>query len=137
MTEHETAKVLAVIRAGLPNAFLKLSDADAKAMIALWAEMFMNYPSELVLAAAKTYIWRDTTGRFPTIGIIRELMEDIGRTIAQCSYGRSLYEYCGAAADRYLAAVQAYINDTAGETFEQRRLQMEQAKRILEEREIG
>lgn len=117
MTEQDTMKVLAILRAGLPNAFLKLSDTDAKAMAALWAEMFRNYPAGLVMAAAKTYIWRDTSGRFPSPGAIRELMDGISDIINRCSYGYTIREYYHSAADRYPAAVQDYINHTAAESY--------------------
>ena len=40
MTELEALDVLMVLRAGLPNAYLKLTEADTAAMVSLWAEMW-------------------------------------------------------------------------------------------------
>lgn len=120
MTEKEAANLLVTIRAGLPNAFLKLSDADAAAMVALWAEMFREYPGDLVMAAAKTYIWNDTTGRFPSPGAIREHMEAIRRVTDQCAYGQTIREYIGAAADKYPAVVRDYIDHTARARYQER-----------------
>lgn len=109
MTVEETAEVLTVIRAGIPNAYLKLTDADAKAMVMLWAEMFVEQPKDLVMAAAKTYIWNDKSGKFPAPGALREEMETIQNIIRQCSYGSTLYEYMGNAADRFPPAAKQYM----------------------------
>ena len=109
MTVEETAEVLAIIKAGIPNAYLKLTDADASAMVMLWAEMFANCDKELVMAAAKTYVFNDKTGRFPAPGALREEMENIRKTVSFCAYGYTLWEYMGEAANKYPPAVQQYM----------------------------
>lgn len=109
MTVEETAEVLAIIRAGIPNAYLKLTDADAKAMVMLWAEMFADYQQDLVMAAAKTYIWNDKSGKFPTPGALREEMTTIQNIIQQCAYGMTLYEHMGKRADRFPPAARQYM----------------------------
>lgn len=100
MTKEETGQVLFILKAGLPNAYLKITEADANAMVALWYEMFQQYDGELVMAAAKTYIFNDTTGKFPGPGALRKEMDAIWKVIQQCAYGRTLMEYSAAAADR-------------------------------------
>lgn len=110
MNTMETAQVLAVIRAGMPGAFIKLTDTDIDAMINMWAEMFADYPQGLVLAAAKTYIWNEQMGRFPSPGAIRKEMQGISKVIQECAYGQSLYEYMRTEAEHYPTQVQAYID---------------------------
>ena len=109
MTVEETAEILTIIKAGLPNAYLKLTEADARAMVMLWAEMFANSPKDLVMAAAKTYVWNDKTGRFPTPGALRDEMEKIERVINQCAYGSTLWEYMGTSANKFPPVVQQYM----------------------------
>ena len=120
MTELEALDVLMVLRAGLPSAYLKLTEADTAAMVALWAEMFSDYPGELVAAAAKTYIWNTRERTFPTPGAIRDVIDDIQRVTTQCAYGSTLREYLGASADKFPAPVREYIDRTARATYEQR-----------------
>lgn len=109
MTVEDMMDVLAVIRAGMPNAYLNMTEADAMAMANVWAEMFADYPADLVMAAAKTFLWNDTTGRFPSPGAIRSEMEKIMQVVKQCAYGYSISEYMGAAADRFPRPVRAYM----------------------------
>ena len=115
MTELEALDVLMVLRAGLPSAYLKLTEADTAAMVALWAEMFTEYPGDLVAAAAKTYIWNTKDGRFPSPSAIREEIEKIQRVIAQCAYGSTIQEYMGEASKRFPAPVRAYIDSAASQ----------------------
>ena len=115
MTEQETIAVLAVLRAGLPNAFLKITDADAAAMVALWAEMFSGYNGNLVMAAAKTYIWQDTTGRFPGPGNIRQTIEDLQEAIG--NYADYTPYLVG---DKYPPKVLEYIKQEAHDVREER-----------------
>lgn len=120
MTEVEALDVLMVLRAGLPNAYLKLTEADTAAMVALWAEMFRDYPVALVTAAAKTYIWNDKTGRFPSPGAIREEMSEIQRVVKQCAFGSTIQEYMGAASERFPAGVRDYID----QAYRQRHMEL-------------
>jgi len=109
MNREETAEVLAIIKAGIPNAYLKLTDADAAAMVMLWTEMFGSAPKDLVMAAAKTYVWNDKTGKFPAPGALREEMGAIRDAIDFCARGFTLWEHMGDGADRFPPAVQTYI----------------------------
>ena len=113
MTELEALDVLMVLRAGLPNAYLKLTEADTAAMVSLWAEMFAEYPGDLVAAAAKTYIWNEKSGRFPSPAAIRDEIDYIRRVVNQCAFGATLQEYMGEASKRFPAPVRAYIDGAA------------------------
>lgn len=117
MTPAETFDVLMYLRAGLPNAFLKLTEADTDAMVALWAEMFCEYPAGDVMAAAKTYIWQDTTGRFPVPGNIRQILEGVQEAIEHYAYGT---EYLAGDGKKYPPYVRSYIIDRAKEAYESR-----------------
>ena len=117
MIHAEAFDVLMYLRAGLPNAFLKLTEADTDAMVALWAEMFREYSVGDVMAAAKTYIWQDTTGRFPGPGNIRQILEGIQEAIEHYSYGT---EYLGDSAKKYPSPVRDYIISQARDAYEKR-----------------
>lgn len=119
MTELEALDVLMVLRAGLPSAYLKLTEADTAAMVALWAELFAEYPGPMVAAAAKTYIWNDQSGRFPAPGAIRTEIEDIQRVVIQCSFGSTVQEYMGASAQKFPPSVRAYIDGEARRKFQE------------------
>lgn len=118
MNQAETAKLLAIIRAGLPNAYLRLTPADAEAMTALWAALFADYDADLVTAAATAYIWNDETGKFPPPGAIRKWIVDIEAVTKQCSYGYTLREYVGAAGEKYPPGVRDYIESRAKAAYE-------------------
>lgn len=115
MTNLEALDVLMVLRAGLPGAYLKLTEADTAAMVSLWAEMFADYPGDMVAAAAKTYIWNDKTGRFPTPGTIREEIESIQKVTSRCAHGITVQEYMGEASKRFPPPVIAYIGEAASQ----------------------
>lgn len=87
MTPVEAFDVLMLLRVGLPNAYLKLTEADTDAMVTLWAEMFRDYPAGDVMAAAQAYIWQDTTGRFPSPGIIHQILDGVQEAISHYSCG--------------------------------------------------
>ena len=120
MTKAETGDVLFILRAGLSGAYLHLSQADTAAMVTLWHEMFRDSPAGLVAAAAKSYIWKNETGRFPTPGQIRREMEEIQRAVDQCAYGSTLQEYMGPAAEKFPPPVRDFINASAAEQYERR-----------------
>lgn len=119
MTELEALDILMVLRAGLPSAYLKLTEADTAAMVALWAEMFRDHPGDLVSAAAKTYIWNSKDGRFPAPGAIREEIEAIQRVVTQCAYGSTIQEYMGEASKRFPPPVRDYIDASASQRYTQ------------------
>lgn len=91
MTVKDAAQVLAVLRANLPSAFLQMTEEDAAFMATEWSQMFERERSELVLAAARTYCYRTTNGKtFPTPGQIREIMQEIQRSVDACASGMPL-----------------------------------------------
>lgn len=117
MTHADAFDVLMYLRAALPNAFLKLTEADTDAMVALWAEMFCEYPVGDVMAAAKTYVWQDTTGRFPVPGNIRQILEGVQEAVEHYAYGT---EYLAGDGKKYPPYVRSYIIDRAKEAYEKR-----------------
>lgn len=116
MTGAEALDVLMLLRVGLPNAYLKLSEADTDAMVALWAEMFRDYPAGDVMAAAKTYIWRDTIGRFPSPGGIRQIIDSIQDAASNYSYGTEYLDNV----KQYPPFVRDYIAARGREEYEKR-----------------
>lgn len=72
MTQNETNKILAVLKASYPQFYRDMEKEDAYAMLNLWTEMFEDDPYELVATAVKAYISTDSKGYPPAIGAIRE-----------------------------------------------------------------
>lgn len=70
MTETESMKILAVIKACYPASFSKQTSEEITGIINIWAEMF-GEPYELVDAAVRAYIATDTSGFPPSIGQIK------------------------------------------------------------------
>lgn len=69
MNTAETAQILGILKTAYPSSF---KDADTKAVIALWAEMFKDEPAPIVGAAVKALIASRKEGFTPTIGEIKE-----------------------------------------------------------------
>lgn len=115
MTKTEMAKVLAIIRAGIPTAYLRLTQTDAEAMAELWAALFAECDADMVTAAATAYIWNDETGKFPPPGAIRKWIVDIEAMVENCSFGYTVREYAGPEADRFPPGVRDYIERKAKE----------------------
>lgn len=123
---------LMVLRAGLPGAYLKLTEADTAAMVALWAELFADYPGDLVVAAAKTYIWQAKDGRFPGPGAIREMADTIQNIARDYSYwDTSLYEYMGESTKKFPPSVRRYI-ETCAEEKRGKRLKESPTRQAIE-----
>lgn len=115
MTVNETIEVLKILRAGMPGAFLRLTEADAAAMVSLWADMFQDFPAEAVLAGVQTYLWRDTGGRFPSPGAIRQCMQEVAEATTQIRPGLTIREALGKDTDRFPQSARRYIMRTAAE----------------------
>lgn len=71
MTLQDTAKVMDIIKGAYP------SWNATKNTALVWAQMFVDDPVELVLAAVKSYIASDTKGFAPVVGQIKQIMTDL------------------------------------------------------------
>lgn len=71
MTVQETGKVMDIIKGAYPNWNATKNTA------LVWAQMFVDDPVELVLAAVKSYIASDTKGFAPVVGQIKQIMTDL------------------------------------------------------------
>lgn len=119
MTTDDTIRVLAILRAGMPGAFLRLSDEDARMMVTVWAELFAQESAELVIAAAKQFMWAEKSGRFPSPGAIREQLDELRNVVDSCAQGMTLYEFMGEDAQRRFAPpVLAYIESAYRKRYE-------------------
>ena len=76
MTKREIAELMTIMQANYPDSFRGMSDAVVGAKIALWHDMFKDYPKEVVQAAAKSFMATDTKGFMPHVG---QIMEHIQR----------------------------------------------------------
>lgn len=83
MKRAETLKVLAVLKVAYPAMDSRLSDDEYKAMVNLWAEMFMDEPYEIVGAAVKAFIATDEQGYPPSIGKIKAQIRKLKSTPEQ------------------------------------------------------
>lgn len=72
MNKKETAMIMAILKAGYPSYYKNISQQEALEALNLWAGMFQDDSSQIVLAAVKTYIATDSKGFPPTIGAIKE-----------------------------------------------------------------
>ena len=77
MTRAETLKIMAVLKVAYPAYYSRMERADLEATVALWAEMFMDEPYDLVNVAIKSFIATDTDGYPPNIGKIKEAVRKI------------------------------------------------------------
>lgn len=84
MTTEDTTMILAVLKTAYPSSFARLSGQEARATVALWAEMFADEPGELVAAAVKAIIIENSGNFAPSIGEIKrrvqEMMQPEGMT---------------------------------------------------------
>lgn len=76
MTKREIAELMTIMQANYPDSFRGMSDSVVGAKIALWHDMFKDYPKEVVQAAAKSFMATDTKGFMPNVG---QIMEHIQR----------------------------------------------------------
>ena len=75
MTESDSTKILAVLKAAYPESFKNLSKRDAETMIGLWAQMFVADSYEEVSTAVGALISTRTVGFSPTIGEVKEQLQ--------------------------------------------------------------
>lgn len=73
MTRDETIKILMVIQAAYPN----YKPQDKTVAVNVWSEMLADIPYEQVSAAVKAFIQSDKSGFAPSIGDIREKVQNI------------------------------------------------------------
>ena len=73
MTREETIKILMVVQAAYPN----YKPQDKTVAVNVWSEMLADIPYEQVNAAVKAYIQSDKSGFAPSIGDIREKVQNI------------------------------------------------------------
>lgn len=69
MTIQETAQIMDILIVAYPRFY---SGADKRPALALWAEMFKDYPVKVVAYAVKAFITEDNKGFPPAIGQIME-----------------------------------------------------------------
>lgn len=74
MNRTETLKILTVLRAAFPHSF---KDTDVETTVTLWARMFATDPYEAVDAAVSALIATRTVGYSPTIGEVKERMQQM------------------------------------------------------------
>lgn len=72
MTRQETSKIMRIITAAYPDFYKSCSEIEKMEALALWAEMFKDYPAKVVAYATKAFIAEDKKGFPPRIGQIME-----------------------------------------------------------------
>lgn len=72
MTTDETGTIMEILNAAYPRFYANSSQDEKIKALALWAEMFREYPVKAVAYAVKTFIAEDTKGFPPAIGQIME-----------------------------------------------------------------
>lgn len=77
MTIQETAAIMNVLNAAFPGFYAKVSGAERKQVLALWAEMFRDDDAALVAAAVKALIAAEESGWPPTIGQVKARIRQI------------------------------------------------------------
>lgn len=79
MNKREVVELMTVLQANYPDSFKGQSDAVVGAKVALWYDMFKNYPKEIVHAAAVAFMATDTKGFMPNVGQINEQIQRMNR----------------------------------------------------------
>lgn len=74
MTAEEAAKVVGFLLMAYPDSFRNKSDAELKAFITLWGEMFEDESVETVSNAVKSIIATDESQFMPTIGRVKQVI---------------------------------------------------------------
>lgn len=75
MTRQETSAIMDILRAAFPAYYRRIDQQEAKAAIALWAEMFADDDVRDVALAVKSLIATRVEGYPPTIGAVKEAMQ--------------------------------------------------------------
>lgn len=72
MNREEAAYALAIMKINWPGSYSHMSNADAQATVALWADLFSDEPAELVQAAIKAIMLEQPEREFaPPIGAVK------------------------------------------------------------------
>ncbi len=81
MEKHETKALLKILSAAYPKTYQSMGEEQKRELLALWHEMFAEYPGELVAQACKNYI---RSNEFPpTIaGLTEQIRLLVGRDSA-------------------------------------------------------
>ena len=79
MTDRETLRVLAVLRAAYPRFYAGITDGDIDGIAALWQELFAQDDYRIVTAAVKALICGDEKGFPPVPGQVKARIRQITR----------------------------------------------------------
>ena len=74
MNKSETLKVMAYLQVAYPHAFSKLTKDDIKVLANMWEVQFKEFDYQVVMMAVNSYISSDTTGYYPVVGKIKEII---------------------------------------------------------------
>lgn len=78
MNSGEAAYLLAIMKSNWPGSYAKMTPADAKAAVVLWADLFADDPAELVQAAVKTIMLSEPEREFaPNVAAIKAKMYEL------------------------------------------------------------
>lgn len=75
MTKREIGELMTILQANYPDSFRGQSEAVVGAKVKLWHDMFKDYPSPVVYAAAKAFMATDVKGFMPSVGQIMEKIQ--------------------------------------------------------------
>ena len=89
MTFEEARTTLSILKAAYPSAYAKCTPAELQNILRLWAEMFSEDDSRVVLTAVKTLISSRVVGYPPTVGEVREQMYKVKQALKQDSGSES------------------------------------------------
>ena len=77
MTRTETIAVLALLKAAYPNFYKGMPQADLQAVVNLWSLHFAGEDADTVTAAVHALIASRVEGYPPTIGAVREQIDNL------------------------------------------------------------
>ena len=89
MTRAETLAVMSILKAAYPAFYRDMKRQDAEAAVNLWAEMFEDYPPQVVAAAVKAHIASDKKGFPPCIGSIIDAINTVSAPSGEMSEGEA------------------------------------------------
>lgn len=77
MDRTETLKMLAVLKSAYPAFYKDMKSKDADGIVNLWSMMFADEPYVVVESAVMSLIATQTNGFPPTIGVVKEKINQI------------------------------------------------------------
>lgn len=89
MTRAETLAVMSILKAAYPAFYRDMKRQDAEAAVNLWAEMFEDYPPQVVAAAVKSHIASDKKGFPPCIGAIIDAINTVSGPAGEMTEGEA------------------------------------------------